>query len=184
MPTGRGRTLGAALRAAFRASGWATGREAKGWHARLSAMTNTAKGQHALIDAGLVPGEHARNWRRWLAEDRAMSPANQEKLAQAYREYRLPREIRTATAKISGEIRTEGNTFRDRGGSEAPLQISHRGQDSTTAHDERWDRVEDKWLAGVDADELEDVYYDEVISDDLDMSEWETTGSGYSVVIS
>lgn len=184
MATGNGRTLGEALIAAFKAAGWHTGRAVKGWHARLSALTKTVRGQDALVSAGLDPGQHARNWRRWLAEERSPNAENQAKIERAYLAYRQP-DLRTAKAKITGEITTEGGRPRQRGITEAPLEIDHRGSDSASHHSERWSRLEGKWAAGAydDPDEWEEAYYDDVIDDDLPFSEFATGSGGYGVVL-
>lgn len=185
MATGNGNTLGEALVAAFKAAGWHTGRAVKGWHARLSALTKTVRGQNALLSAGVNPGDRARNWRLWLAEDRTPSKRNQELIERAYLAYRQP-DLRNATAKITGEITTEGSHPRQRGITEAPLTIDHRGSDSASHHADRWDRLEAKWADGAydRPDEWEDAYYDDVIEDDLDLSVFETGSGGYGVVLS
>jgi hypothetical protein len=184
--TGRGNTLGEALVNAFRAAGWQSGRSVKGWHARLSALTKTARGQDALVSAGATPGDRARNWRLWLAQDRAPSKANRAAIERAYMAYRMPVDVRTKTAAITGEIVTEGNRPRNRGIDEAALRIDHRGHDSPARHAERWARLEAKWIAAVesgDYDDFEDAYYDDVIDEDLSLSEFSTGGGGYSVAI-
>lgn len=185
MATGRGRTLGEALGNAFAAAGWRTGREVKGWHARLSALTKTARGQQALLSAGVPAGDRARNWRAWLAQDRAPSKANQEKIAEAYRAHRMPRWVRTATAKITGEITTEGQRPRNRGIDEAPLAVDH-GAGPPARQDQKWAKIEAKWIQGVNDDDfsdLEDAYIDDVIFDDMDMSVFDTGSGGYAVAI-
>lgn len=183
MAVGRGPTLGAALIAAFRAAGWHTGRELKGWHARLSKLTETPRGQETLLAAGLNPGRHAINWRDWLSKDRTPTKENQAKIAEAYAAYRLPKWIRTATASITGAIGTEGGTTRNRGTDEAALKIDHRGMDSPSQHAARWKRIEDAWAAGADEADFEDLYVGDVVEADLDMSVFETGSGGYSVVI-
>jgi hypothetical protein len=60
----------------------ATSYTAKGWHAQLRALTVSARGSDLADRAGLDPS--ARTLRSWLAEDRAPSKANQEKIAAAY----------------------------------------------------------------------------------------------------
>lgn len=185
MATGKGRTLGEALANALAAAGWQRGREAKGWHARLSALTKTQRGQQALLGAGVAPGERARNWRAWLGEDRAPSKANQERIAAAYRAYRLPPWVRNAHAKITGEIETEQGRTRNRGVDEAPLLVDH-GAGTPSRQDQKWQRIEDEWQKAVEEDsydDLEDAYVDDVIGDDMDMSVFETGSGGYVVAI-
>ncbi|MGH3378825.1 MAG: hypothetical protein ACRDP6_29265 [Actinoallomurus sp.] len=60
----------------------ATSYTAKGWHAQLRALTTSARGSDLADRAGLDPS--ARTLRGWLAEDRAPSKANQERIAAAY----------------------------------------------------------------------------------------------------
>jgi hypothetical protein len=60
----------------------ATSYTAKGWHAQLRTLTTSARGSDLADRAGLDP--NARTLQAWLAEDRAPSKANQEKIAAAY----------------------------------------------------------------------------------------------------
>lgn len=175
MATGSGRTLGAALAAALKAGGWHGARVAKGWRAQLSALTRTAKGQAALVDAGVSPGRRAENWRAWLSEQRDAQPKTRQTIQDVYLKYILPDSATGSEGKISGPISTEQGRTRNRGVTEAPLRVDHRGAD--------WSRIKHLWLQGADEADIEDAYIQDVIFEDMDFSYFDLPGSNYTVSI-
>ncbi|MEU0032187.1 hypothetical protein [Streptomyces sp. NPDC006335] len=111
-PTGRGTSLGAALNDLLRSQVTARHRlssyNAKHWHAQLSQLTATHRGQQALADAGLSDAEYniRRNYRDLIHtayENVALVPADP-----------IPRHIKRGQYEISGVV-TTGDDERDRG---------------------------------------------------------------------
>ncbi|MER6205944.1 hypothetical protein ACWDG9_41190 [Streptomyces sp. NPDC001073] len=186
-PTGRGRSLGAALNDLLRAQVTPRHRlssyTAQHWHAQLSQLTGTHRGYQALADAGLdVTVKTLVNWlsepeynvrRSYLDiihtayENVAIVPAEP-----------LPDLITEGQYEISGVVRT-GTDERTRGTRDAaPLRI-----DGTRGH---WEEIEELWLAGDLTDnDFEDHFVDDVIVEDIGEGTdgWEFPGVMYSVEV-
>ncbi|MGW7067127.1 hypothetical protein ACWGII_14285 [Streptomyces sp. NPDC054855] len=186
-PTGRGDCLGAALGDLLRSQVTPRHRlssyTAKHWHAQLSQLTATHRGQQALTDAGLhVTTKTLLNWlsdseynvrRSYLDiihtayENVAIVPADP-----------IPDPIKQGQFEISGDVKT-GDDERTRGTrAAAPLRIDgSRGN---------WDTIEELWLAGeLTDDEFEDHFIDDVIVEDIGEGTdgWEFPGASYSVEV-
>ncbi|WP_369362654.1 hypothetical protein AB5L52_04145 [Streptomyces sp. CG4] len=154
---------------------------AKHWHAQLSQLTATHRGQRALEDAGLhVTTETLINWlsdseynvRRSYRdiihtayENTAIVPAEP-----------IPDHVKNGQFEISGKVKT-GNDERERGTRRAaPLRID--GSRGT------WNEIEELWLAGeLTDDQFEDHFIDDVIVADIGEGTdgWEFPGTSYSV---
>jgi hypothetical protein len=97
--------------------------QAKGWHAQLSALTASPRAAEVSDRAGLTAT--VKTLTAWLAEDRAPSKANQDKIAEAYdrlRNYRVDQANATAVKafeKISDKVT---DALRDRYGVEIRLR--------------------------------------------------------------
>ncbi|GGL85337.1 hypothetical protein GCM10010095_82590 [Streptomyces anthocyanicus] len=186
-PTGRGDSLGAALNNLLRSQVTPRHRlstyNAKHWHAQLSQLTATHRGQQALADAGLhVTTKTLVNWladseynvrRSYLDiihtayENVAIVPADP-----------LPAHITDGQYEISGVVQTGGDV-RERGTVKAaPLRIDGRQGN--------WDAIEDLWLAGeLTDDEFEDHFIDDVIVEDIGEGTdgWDFPSDSYSVEV-
>ncbi|WP_217238286.1 hypothetical protein [Streptomyces sp. AC555_RSS877] len=186
-PTGHGGSLGAALGDLLRSQVTPRHRlssyTAKHWHAQLSQLTATHRGQQALADAGLnVTAKTLINWlsdaeynvrRSYLDiihtayENVAIVPADP-----------IPRHIKRGQYEISGVV-TTGDDERERGTADAaPLRI-----DGTRGN---WDAIEELWLAGeLTDDEFEDHFIDDVIVEDIGEGTdgWTFPGASYSVEV-
>lgn len=186
-PTGRGDSLGTALNDLLRSQVTPRHRlssyTARHWHAQLSQLTATHRGQQALADAGLhVTTRTLINWlsdseynvrRTYLGiihtayENAAVVPADP-----------IPDHVKRGQYEISGVVKT-GNDERTRGTAyAAPLRIDGaRGN---------WDAIEELWVAGgLTDDEFEDHFIDDAIVEDIGAGSdgWEFPGAAYSVEV-
>ncbi|MGM9470260.1 hypothetical protein [Streptomyces murinus] len=186
-PTGRGDSLGAALNDLLHSQVTPRHRlssyNAKHWHAQLSQLTATHRGQQALAEAGLhVTTKTLINWlsdseynvrRSYLDiihtayENVAIVPADP-----------IPDHVKQGQYEISGVVKT-GDDERTRGTMDAaPLRIDgSRGN---------WDAIEGLWLAGdLTDDEFEDHFIDNVIVEDIGEGTdgWEFPGTAYSAEV-
>jgi hypothetical protein len=181
MASGSGGTFGQALVDFARQHGY-TGRgelrsyDAKGWHAQISKLTSSDRGSKAADAVGLDVS--ARTLQRWLAGDQTPSAANRELIDKAYRAMAgsFPPAFSQREFQISGRVATGGDS-RVRGDQgNAPLRIDGRAGN--------WGRIAEKWEAGeLDADELEDLFIEDVLEEDLgDGSDgWDFPGGGYTI---
>lgn len=165
MPTGRGDSLGAALRSLIAAHGGQKATyTAKGWHAQLRALGDTQAGRDAADRAGLAPT--SRTYLRWLAEEQTPSPANRAKIQQAYA--RAGRHPLPETMKVNINIRGKvgfGDDVRDRGANSTQdlLIGDHYGAD--------WDDFAEAWEEGLDDERLEAAFIEHCVVPDLDTSD-------------
>jgi hypothetical protein len=161
MAKGKGPSLGAALVGLVgSAGGRKSTYQAKGWHAQLSALTATTRGQSYLEASGL--GVTRRTLLAWLAEDRAPTRRNQQFIREAYTAAArkpFPRDELGGMLRIEGKVGF-GDDVRDRGNGCAPLLVEPE-------HDDAWDRLEDLWEQGnLDPDLWEEYFAEDVIGDD------------------
>ena len=182
MPSGSGGTFGQALVAMARQMGYQGRGElstyrAKGWHAQLAKLTSSPRGYQAAEAAGLNPSPET--FRRWMLEEQAPGKANRAKIQEAYdlMAGRFPRELlERMQFEIRGRVDMGGGDVRDRGNGSAPLRIDGRAGD--------WDRIEEAWEDGdLDADLFEELFYEDVIAEDIgDTSDGiGFPGGGYAV---
>ncbi|MET7695695.1 hypothetical protein ABZT06_48895 [Streptomyces sp. NPDC005483] len=184
-PTGRGTSLGAALNDLLRSQVTARHRlssySAKHWHAQLSQLTATHRGQQALADAGL--NVTTKTLINWLSDAEYNIRRNYRDLIHtAYENVAIvpadpiPDHIKHGQYEISGLV-TTGDDERERGTADAaPLRI-----DASRGH---WDAIEELWLASeLTDDEFEDHFIDDVIVEDIGEGTdgWQFTGGSYSV---
>jgi hypothetical protein len=178
VPTGRGRSLGAAAVDLFeRLFGGRvrTSYRAKGWHAQIRELTATAPGRAAADAAGLSPS--ATTLLAWLAERQVPNKANRELIDKAYRMMRGvfdDREVRkdirlTGLVSFQSATGRRDSRFRGRGGN-APLLIDGAGG--------VWEPIAEAWDRGVrDPDTIGYLFIEYVIIPDFgEISE----GSWYS----
>jgi hypothetical protein len=156
MPTGRGGSFGAALRALIDAQGGTYSTyQAKGWHAQLRELSGTERGRTAADAAGLSPSR--RTYVAWLSEAQTPSAANRAKIAQAYERASrrsLPASMRSGTIEIRGQV-AFGPDVRDRGAKgTAPLRVDASYGD--------WDEFATVWEAGATDEELEEAFIEEI----------------------
>lgn len=160
-------SLGRALADAWSRAGARRRRRpgAKGWHAQLSELTRNSPGQAALQQAGVEPGAGARNWRAWLAEDRAPSKANRERIADAYRRWFGPGEQRTPlgdlerrTYAIYGQVDTSDGDDRRRGEGNEPFRVDGRYGN--------WGRLRQAWLTRASHSDIGEYFIHDIIMDD------------------
>ncbi|MFD8228524.1 hypothetical protein ACFV16_30745 [Streptomyces massasporeus] len=186
-PTGRGHSLGAALNDLLRSQVTPRHRlssyNAKHWHAQLSQLTATHRGQQALQDAGLHVTTHTLI--NWLSDSEYnVRRSYRDLIHTAYENVAvvpadpLPDHIKRGQYEISGIVKT-GDDERERGNRRtAPLRIDgSRGN---------WDHIEELWLAGeLTDDDLEDHFIDDVIVEDIGEGTdgWEFPGVSYSVEV-
>ncbi|MER6288433.1 hypothetical protein [Streptomyces sviceus] len=163
-PTGRGGSLGAALNDLLHSQVTPRHRlssyNAKHWHAQLSQLTATHRGQQALADAGL--NVTTKTLINWLSDAEYNIRHNYRDLIHAAYENvaivpadPIPRHIKRGQYEISGVVKT-GDDERTRGTVDAaPLRIdASRGN---------WDAIEALWLTGeLTDDEFEDHFIDDV----------------------
>jgi len=156
---------------------------AKNWHAQLSQLTATHRGQQALEDAGLhVTTKTLINW---LSDAEYNVRRNYRDLIHTAYENTanvpadpIPDHIKRGQYEISGIVRT-GDDERERGTRDAaPLRIDgSRGP---------WDEIEGLWLAGeLIEEEFEDHFIDDVIVEDIGEGTdgWGFPGASYSVEV-
>jgi hypothetical protein len=184
-PTGRGRSLGAALNDLLRSQVTPRHRlssyTAKHWHAQLSQLTATHRGQQALEDAGL--NVTTKTLINWLSDSEYnIRRSYRDLIHTAYENVAIvpaepiPDHITDGEYEISGVVKT-GDDERTRGTVDAaPLRIDgSRGN---------WDAIEELWLAGeLTDDEFGDHFIDDVIVEDIGEGTdgWEFPGASYSV---
>ncbi|MFF4699999.1 hypothetical protein [Streptomyces chattanoogensis] len=184
-PTGRGRSLGAALNDLLRSQVTPRHRlssyNARHWHAQLSKLTGTRRGHQALEDAGLhVTTQTLMNW---LSDpEYNVRRSYRDIIHTAYENVAvvpaepIPDHVKDGQFEISGTVKTGGDE-RDRGTPEAaPLRI-----DASWGH---WEEIEELWAAGeLTDDEFEDHFIDDIIVDDIGEGTdgWQFLGSSYSV---
>lgn len=151
---GEGNTLGEAIVSALRGA-WSRRKPAVSWHAQLSQLTKTIRGQDILARF-----TNPRRWVAWLSEEVTPSADSRASIERAYRMMLGAAEVKTGKAEIRGRVAV-GTDVRDRGTPpHAPLRIDHRNG--------HWGRFEPAWLAGVEPWELEDIYIEDVIMYDID----------------
>ncbi|TQK49786.1 hypothetical protein FBY35_0049 [Streptomyces sp. SLBN-118] len=184
-PTGRGRSLGAALNDLLRSQVTPRHRlssyNARHWHAQLSQLTATHRGYQALEDAGLhVTTKTLVNW---LSDpDYNIRRSYRDLIHTAYENAAIvpadpiPDYVKDGQFEISGTVKT-GDDERERGTRQAaPLRIDGRRGN--------WDEIEELWAAGeLTDDEFEDHFIDDVIVEDIGEGTdgWDFPGSSYSV---
>lgn len=145
---------------------------AKGWHAQISKLTSSPRGYLAAEKAGLSVNH--RTLVDWLAERRAPSRANQEKIARAYAIMagRWPAEVEGRELSITGTIKT-GDDSRTR-----TLNI-----ETSVAN---WDRIKEAWESGdVDPDDFEEYLVEDIIEEDIGEGSdgWEFPGAAYRLTL-
>ena len=190
MPTGRGKTLGAAVVDLYRqVSGDRPRRSytATGWHAQLRALTETRAGLAAAAKVDLSPSR--RTLLAWLAERQAPSVANRVKITQAYQMLRVGfnRSAVARDIKITGQVTfvnpngRRDRRFRGRGGT-APLLVNGRDGD--------WGRsIEPAWNSGERDTRIHETLFilDVIVPDIGEVSEgsWGSAfdGSWYEVEV-
>ncbi|MFF5365406.1 hypothetical protein ACFY4I_39475 [Streptomyces scabiei] len=186
-PTGRGDSLGAALNNLLHSQATPRHRlssyNAKHWHAQLSQLTATHRGQQALADAGLhVTTKTLVNW---LSDaEYNVRRSYQDIIHTAYENVAIvpadsiPDHIKDGQFEISGVVKT-GDDERTRGTVDAaPLRI-----DGTRGN---WEAIEELWLADeLTDDEFEDHFIDDVIVEDIGEGTdgWEFPGAVYAVEV-
>ncbi|MFJ9567865.1 hypothetical protein ACIRQQ_48615 [Streptomyces fuscichromogenes] len=186
-PTGHGGSLGAALNDLLRSQVTPRHRlssyTAKHWHAQLSQLTATHRGQQALEDAGL--NVTTKTLISWLSDaEYNVRRSYRDLIHTAYENTAIipadpfPDHIKRGQYEISGVVKT-GDDERTRGTVDAaPLRIDgSRGN---------WDAIQELWLAGeLTDDEFEDHFIDDVIVEDIGEGTdgWEFPGASYSVEV-
>ncbi|MEV5842238.1 hypothetical protein AB0M32_09710 [Streptomyces sp. NPDC051985] len=186
-PTGRGRSLGAALNDLLRSQVTPRHRlssyHAQHWHAQLSQLTGTRRGYQALEAAGL--GVTAQTLFNWLSDpEYNVRRSYRDIIHTAYENVAIvpadpiPDHIKNGQYEISGVVKT-GDDVRTRGTRDAaPLRIDgSRGN---------WDAIKELWMTGeLTDDEFEDHFIDDVIVEDIGEGTdgWEFTGASYSVEV-
>lgn len=175
MPSGSGRSLGAALVDLFKTGGHARSTyDRVSWRAQFSQMSRTKAGYAAMEAAGLSASIETQ--RKWLAGGETTA-ANRTKIHEAYRQLAtgFDRGWSRAQYAITGRV-TQGNDSRERGrGRNAPLRL-----DGTIG---RWNRIEDAWAEGADPDEIERLFVEDVVVPNLGEGShpWEFDGDDYEV---
>ncbi|MCX5256745.1 hypothetical protein OOK27_21840 [Streptomyces canus] len=184
-PTGRGNSLGAALNDLLRSQVTPRHRlssyTAKHWHAQLSQLTATHRGQQALQDAGL--GVTTQTLIKWLSDaEYNIRRGYRDLIHTAYENAAivpadpLPDHIKRGQYEISGTVKT-GDDERERGTRRAaPLRI-----DATRGY---WNAIEELWAAGeLTDDEFEDHFIDDIIVSDIGEGTdgWDFPGASYAV---
>ncbi|WP_329543370.1 hypothetical protein OG548_45755 [Streptomyces sp. NBC_01356] len=184
-PTGRGNSLGAALNDLLRTQVTPRHRlstySAKHWHAQLSQLTGTHRGQQALNDAGL--DVTAKTLLNWLSDaEYHVRRSYRDLIHTAYENVAIvpadpvPDHVQDGQFEISGIVKT-GNDERERGTRRAaPLRIDGSRGD--------WSGIEALWAAGdLTDDDFEDHFIDDVIVADIGEGTdgWEFSGASYSV---
>lgn len=173
------RSLGAALRDLWERPGTVK-RVAKGWHAQISALTATPRGYESAIRAGLHVKQR-RTLEGWLAQTIEPTSVNKRLINAAYRlmvgqwddsvehrEYRIYGEIDSGDRKETRELIIDG-----RSGDWAPIR--------------------DAYLNGADDDELEALFIENVIVEDIGATSprdestaeygWDFPGNSYEILL-
>ncbi|MEV0226949.1 hypothetical protein [Streptomyces sp. NPDC050704] len=184
-PTGRGRSLGAALGDLLRVQVTPRHRlssyQAKHWHAQLSQLTGTHRGYEALEEADL--DVTVKTLINWLSDpEYNVRRSYRDLIHTAYENVAIvpaepiPDHVKDGQYEISGYVKT-GSDRRERGARDAaPLRIDGSRGD--------WDAIEELWMAGeLTDDEFEDHFIEDVIEQDIGAGTdgWDFDGSSYSV---
>ncbi|GGX57641.1 hypothetical protein [Streptomyces chartreusis] len=184
-PTGRGNSLGAALNDLLRSQVTPRHRlssyTAKHWHAQLSQLTGTHRGQQALEDAGLHVT--TKTLIAWLSDaEYNVRRSYRDLIHTAYENTAIvpadpiPDHVKDGQYEISGWV-TTGTDRRERGTRDAaPLRIDGSRGD--------WDAIEELWMAGeLEDSDFEDHFVDDVIVQDIGEGTdgWTFDGGSYSV---
>lgn len=153
-------------------------REAKGWQAQINALTATPRGQIAAVRVGLHVKDR-RTLERWLAfpamvGGRSQEPtsANKRLISAAYR-YLIggwDDSVERREYSITGEI-DSGDRSENR-----ELIIDGRPGD--------WEPIREAYLSGASDEELEDLFIEHVIEEDVGPTSgegWGFPGTSYSV---
>lgn len=175
------RSLGAALRELWeQPSSIQTRRQVKGWHAQISALTKTPRGYEAAHKAGLHIKQR-RTLEGWLAQTIQPSAANKRLINAAYRLMvgQWDESVERRDYRIHGSI--------DSGDREEVRELIIDGR----AGD--WGPIIDAYLNGASDQELEDLFIENVIVEDLGPTSprrgsdyeygWGFPGSDYAVLI-
>jgi hypothetical protein len=175
--------MGAALFDLIASSATYATYQARGWHAQLRQLGDTARGRDAADRAGLSPS--SRTYLRWLAHPGDDSPggpskANRAKIERAYKmaQHRpFPDSMRTGTAKITGVVAFDTDERMRGGGSgNAPLRVDFGELD--------WDEVAEHWDAGDLAEDWLEEWFGDAIADDSGIgypASFPAGGGSYSV---
>jgi hypothetical protein len=161
--TGRGKSLGAALVNLYDqvAGNRRTSYTAKGWHAQVRALTNTAAGRVAADAAGLSPS--ARTLMGWLSQSQTPNAANRSAIGAAYRSLQggFDRKAVEKPIEIKGRVTFSARDSRVRGENGInPLRVDGAGGD--------WSEVEKLWNAAVrDHGQHLDAFVDGVVEPDI-----------------
>jgi hypothetical protein len=162
--SGRGTSLGAALVDLFSSTGRPGGvrssYSAKGWQAQFSQLSSTHEGYEAMRRVGLSASIDTQ--RAWLSGRRDATPANRGLIAEAYRIMQggFSASWRDAVFNITGRV-TMGSDSRDRGnGRHSSFRVE--------GDQGRWDRIEEAWNAGADADTIEELFIEDVVIEGVD----------------
>ena len=173
------RSLGAALRQLWERPGTVK-RVAKGWHAQISALTATPRGYEAAIRAGLHVKQR-RTLEGWLAETVEPSSANKRLINAAYRLMigQWDDSVEQREYRIYGDIDSGDRT------EERELIIEGRSGD--------WGPVREAYLNGADDDELEALFIENVIVEDIGATSprsgsdaeygWAFPGNDYEILL-
>lgn len=166
------RSLGAALRELWERPP-SVSRPVKGWHAQISALTKTPRGYEAAHKAGLHIKQR-RTLEGWLAQTGEPSSANKRLINAAYRLMvgQWDESVERRDYRIHGLI-DSGDRQEVR-----ELIIDGRAGD--------WEPVMDAYLNGADDDELEELFIEYVIEEDIGDGSgdgWGFPGSDYAVLI-
>lgn len=146
-------------------------REAKGWHAQISALTDTPRGYEAAVKVGLHIKQR-RTLEAWLSEDVEPTSANKRLIRAAYRymvggwDESVERREYSITGRIDSGDRTE----------DRELSIDGRAGD--------WEPVRAAYLAGASDEELEDAFIEHVIEEDIGPTSgdgWGFPGASYAL---
>lgn len=173
------RSLGAALRQLWERPGTVK-RVAKGWHAQISALTATPRGYEAAIQARLHVKTRA-TLEGWLAQTQEPTAANKRLINAAYRLMigQWDDSVERREYRIYGSI-DSGDRSETR-----ELIVDGRSGD--------WTQIRDAYLNGADDDELERLFIEDVIVEDLGATSprsdsdaeygWAFPGNDYEIML-